>query len=484
MNERKPQMTREMPAGVTIGHYKIVRKLGEGGMGVVFVAEDTRLRRTVALKVLHGDVTHDSERRYRFLREGRLAAGLTHPCIATVFEVGEADEHLFIAMELVEGRHVGALLDESEHGYLKIFQALRITREVVRGLVKAHEAGIIHRDLKPENVMYGEDQVVKILDFGVAKRTDEASAEVTAHATKQGSLIGTPAYMSPEQAAGRALDARSDIFSVGVMLYEMLTGKRPFQGETWQEIIISIARDPLVPASVHRPELPATIDRVLGLCLEKKADDRFPSARALLDELEGLLLDAAPGQNASDAVDVITRVVAGSRGTTAANSASRTEATRTSAGAAKTELALATDPTAPPASSAEAEPEKASPSKLPLLAFGSAVLAGLVSYFVLSKGSATSTDAAGASSTANATTMPTTTASSAGAGSASVSSPASTAPAQPTASVSASVSPSATAASIRLPTGTPTGKLPPSSPAPATPTAGTKPSKTNPVLGF
>ncbi|MBM4376539.1 MAG: serine/threonine protein kinase [Deltaproteobacteria bacterium] len=295
----------QLGPGARLGHYAVGRKLGEGGMGVVFVAEDTRLRRTVALKILP-EVSSDSERRYRFLREGRLAAGLTHPCIATVYEVGEVDERVFIAMELVEGRSVGRLLKESPEHRLRPFAALRIAREVARGLVKAHEAGIIHRDLKPDNVMYGEDQVVKILDFGVAKRTEDPQSEVvTAHATKQGSLIGTPDYMSPEQAAGRAVDARSDIFSLGVMLYEMLTGVRPFQGETWQEIIISVARDPLVPPSEHRPDLSATLDALLLRCLAKRPDERFPSARALLEQLEVLLLDTAVCENLSDAVAAI-----------------------------------------------------------------------------------------------------------------------------------------------------------------------------------
>lgn len=307
MSQATTDSDRALAPGARLGHYAVGRKLGEGGMGVVFVAQDTRLRRTVALKVLHADVSSDSDKRYRFLREGRLAAGLTHPCIATVYEVGEADGRVFIAMELVEGRSVGNLLEESAEHRLRPFVALRIAREVVRGLVKAHEAGIVHRDLKPDNVMYGEDQVVKILDFGIAKRTDDAQSDVvTAHATKQGSLIGTPAYMSPEQAAGRAVDARSDIFSLGVMLYEMLVGVRPFQGETWQEIIISVARDPLLPPSKHRPELGPTLDALLVRCLEKRPDDRFPSARALLEQLEVLLLDNAAGENLSDAVTAIT----------------------------------------------------------------------------------------------------------------------------------------------------------------------------------
>jgi serine/threonine-protein kinase len=306
-SESQPASDESQP-GALVAHYRIRRKLGEGGMGIVYVADDTKLRRTVALKVLHGDVAEDSERRKRFVREGRLAAGLTHPCLATVYEVGEADGRVFIAMELIEGRSLGAMIREG--GALPLFQGLRIAREVVRGLVKAHESGIIHRDLKPENVMVGEDQIVKILDFGVAKRTDDQSNDVTDLKTKQGSLIGTPAYMSPEQAAGKAVDARSDIFSVGVMLYEMLTGKRPFYGDTWQETIISVARDPLVSPSSLRPDIPDPVEHAIRRCLEKKADDRYPSCRALLDDLDRLLLDSAAGQPISDALAVVTRVAA------------------------------------------------------------------------------------------------------------------------------------------------------------------------------
>ncbi|MBM4359376.1 MAG: serine/threonine protein kinase [Deltaproteobacteria bacterium] len=471
MSVPPPPPNREIPAGTLVGPYKVLRKLGEGGMGIVFVAEDTRLHRTVALKVLHGNAGEDSERRYRFLREGRLAAGLTHPCIATVYEVGESGDRLYIAMELVVGRSVGALLKEREQ--LPIFQALRIAREVVRGLVKAHEAGIVHRDLKPENVMYGEDQVVKILDFGVAKRADDASANVTAHETKAGSLIGTPAYMSPEQAAGRAVDARSDIFSVGVMLYEMLVGTRPFEGETWQEVIISVARDPLVPASTRRPDFPPSIDALLARCLEKKADVRIQSARALLDELEALLLEAASHHPTSEVADLITLVTSGTR---SLDDVSRSHAT-SSAGIVRDGLASQHGTT-----SGKRRP----PWLVPIISLATAGLVVGIALLVVPSLKNETEGVAPTASPATTTTLPTGTSVTASAtGAPSSPSPTLTA-AEPLASASASTlaasnptPPSAVATTARpLPAAPP----PPPSPAPPPPTA--KPTKQNPVLGF
>jgi serine/threonine protein kinase len=281
--------------GQRIAHYRIVSRLGSGGMGVVYRADDTKLRRTVALKVLHPEVADKPDRRKRFLREGRLAGVLTHPCIATVYDVGEDDDRIYIAMELVEGELLGQKL---KRGALPFEEAIRITREIARGLTKAHEAGVIHRDLKPDNIMIGPDGIVKILDFGVAKPTDTLSQEFTEIKTQHGSLVGTPAYMSPEQASGKTVDARSDIFSVGVLLYEMLAGKRPFSGDTWQEIIISINRDSVEPIAQLRSDVPPDVDHVLSRCLAKSALERYRRCRELVEDL-GLLLSGsstmAPG---------------------------------------------------------------------------------------------------------------------------------------------------------------------------------------------
>ncbi len=476
MSESSPLSTRELPAGTLMGHYTLGRKLGEGGMGMVYVAQDTRLGRTVALKVLHANISSDPDRRYRFLREGRLAAGLTHPCIAAVYEVGEADERLFIAMELVEGRSVGALLEESGGAGLRLFQALRITREVVRGLVKAHESGIVHRDLKPENVMYGEDQVVKILDFGVAKRTEEASSEVTLHATKDGSIVGTPAYMSPEQAAGRTVDARSDIFSIGVMLYEMVTGQRPFQGETWQEIIIAIARDPLKPASSLRKDLPPAVDVLLSRCLEKKADARYPNTRALLDDLEQALLGAASGQQVSEAVDALTRVFEKQRSSTFPPMSEGESAPRS---VANTEVAVMAE--------FAAEASSASPNRwrLPLLAVGSAVVASLVAFAVMrSPPEREATPALLPPASTVATGSPTVAviASTVATGSPTVAAIADSAPSfSPSAQAAARTNVPSSRSSATVPSQVPRAK---SEPVNSDTRAVPKTNKTNPVLGF
>jgi serine/threonine-protein kinase len=277
----------ELAPGESVGHYKLVSRIGEGGMGVVYEAEDQRLRRTVALKLLHPKVAEDPKRRRRFLREGKLAAQLAHPCIAAVYEVGEKDDRLFIAMELVRGRLLSALV--SRDGRLGLAEALRIVREAARGLGKAHEIGVIHRDLKPDNLMIGEDGIVKILDFGVAKALEGSQVDFTDVRTHVGSLVGTPAYMSPEQAAGKDTDARSDIFSLGAVLYELLTGHKPFRGDTWQETIIAINRDTPARVTELRPELPAEVDRIVGRCMAKKPAGRYPSCRALVRDLDALL---------------------------------------------------------------------------------------------------------------------------------------------------------------------------------------------------
>ncbi|AKT41844.1 serine/threonine-protein kinase [Chondromyces crocatus] len=290
MNTASASERSSLIEGSTIADYLLVARLGEGGMGVVFKAEDTKLRRMVALKLLHPNVAQDPEKRRRFLREGRLAAHLTHPCIAAVYQVGEADGRIFIAMELCEGKSLKHVL--SEQPILPYTEALHLFREITRGLRKAHEAGIIHRDLKPDNVMVEGDGIVKILDFGVAKPTEDIDANFTDLRTQHGAMVGTPAYMSPEQATGKNVDARSDIFSLGVVLYELLSGRRPFLGETWQDIIIAISRDPMVPVSSLRPDLPREVDAVLERCLTKRPEDRYASCRELLADVDRLQASA------------------------------------------------------------------------------------------------------------------------------------------------------------------------------------------------
>lgn len=292
-----------------IAHYEIQTRIGEGGMGVVYRATDTKLRRSVALKVLHPSVAEDEDRRRRFIREGRLVAHLTHPNIATVYDVGESDGRVFIAMELVEGEPLTSMIKPGRH--VAVLEALRIVHEVARGLAKAHENGVIHRDLKPDNIMVGADGIVKILDFGVAKRLDNFKIDFTDIKTQHGSLVGTPAYMSPEQAAGKKeVDQRSDVFSVGVVLFELLTGKRPFDGETWQETIIAINRDEPPMISSLRSDVPAALDQLVDACLAKEPDSRYGSCRELLEDVESVLMTLSTGTFPPGASGILARASA------------------------------------------------------------------------------------------------------------------------------------------------------------------------------
>jgi len=273
--------------GKRLGRYRIVAKIGQGGMGVVFEATDEKLRRPVALKVLGDGVVADADRRRRFLREARIAASLTHPNIAAVHDVGETEEgYIYIAMELVSG---SSLRQRLERGPMDTATALRVARALTRALVKAHGLGIVHRDLKPDNVMVSEELEVKVLDFGLAKPLALADGpDGLSLVTEAGQLLGTPGYMSPEQAAGRAVDGRTDIFAIGVVLYEMVTRVRPFTGTLPMEIVIATARDEPVAPSAIVVGLRADLERVILRCLEKNADARYGNAAELMRALDGL----------------------------------------------------------------------------------------------------------------------------------------------------------------------------------------------------
>jgi serine/threonine-protein kinase len=279
--------------GDTLGRFRVLSELGRGGMGVVYAAEDRTLGREVALKVLP---TSDDERRRRFLREARSAAALAHANIATIYDVGEVEGRVFIAMELVRGRTLRAALDEQK-GPLPLAEALRLAREIARALAQAHGRGVVHRDLKPENVMIAEDGQCKLLDFGLAKQdsvhrqaepgqSPNAASVGGAVTTEEGRILGTPSYMSPEQAKGRPVDARSDVFSFGVMLYELCTGARPFAGGNAIEIFIALDRDEPVPPSRRNEDVPGPVERVIVRCLRKDPAARYADAGALLRDLE------------------------------------------------------------------------------------------------------------------------------------------------------------------------------------------------------
>jgi serine/threonine-protein kinase len=282
-----------------LGHFRIVGKLGQGGMGIVYRAHDERLRRTVALKVLPEAFARDEERRKRFLREARSAAALTHANIATVYDVAEDGGRVFIVMEIVEGE---GLRDRIARGRVPPREAMRIARGIARGLMRAHAGGIVHRDLKPDNVRLDAEGEPKILDFGLAALRDTGAplgktalgtAETESVGTLEGRILGTPQYMSPEQARGDAVDARSDLFSLGVVLYEMCSGRRPFAGRSSAEVLAAILRDEPSPLRELAPEIPAELAGVVERCMAKSPADRFRDARELLDALEAIPADRA-----------------------------------------------------------------------------------------------------------------------------------------------------------------------------------------------
>jgi len=292
--------------GRTLSHFKILGRIGKGGMGVVYKALDENLRRIVALKVLPGDLVADEERRARFLNEARAAAAVTHPNIATVYEAGEAEGVVFIAMEYVDGLTLRHYLEARP---LPVAEALRIAIQIADGLDRAHRSNIVHRDLKPENVIIGEGGRAKILDFGLAKfRAAQTEAitlppgvapEIAPEAlTREGQIWGTPMYMSPEQARGEAVDGRSDLFSLGVILYEMITGRQPFQGRTEVDTISAVLRDHPAPIVRLNPLVAPAAVRAIERFLEKNPSHRFDSAADLKAALEASL------QSAGGAVDV------------------------------------------------------------------------------------------------------------------------------------------------------------------------------------
>ncbi|MGH9843603.1 MAG: protein kinase domain-containing protein [Blastocatellia bacterium] len=288
----------ESPVGRSIGPYYVVSILGRGGMGEVYQAEDTRLERKVAIKVLPAAFTQKPERVRRFEREAKAASALNHPNILTIYEVGEASTEdgaaHYIVSEFVEGDTVRALI---ERGRLGINESITIAYQVAGALGVAHRAGIIHRDIKPENVMVRPDGLVKVLDFGLAKLTErpavtpEADSQAEALArlsTEPGVVMGTVSYMSPEQARGQKVDHRTDIFSLGVMLYEMIAGRRPFDGATTSDVIAALLTAEPPPLRQYWAEAPAELERITEKCLAKDREARYQSAKELIAELKTL----------------------------------------------------------------------------------------------------------------------------------------------------------------------------------------------------
>ena len=275
-----------MNAGTRLGPYEILAPLGAGGMGEVYKARDTRLDRLVALKLLPSDVATDPDRLARFEREARAASALSHPAIVTIYDIGSTEAQPWISMELVAGKTLRQLL---EGGPLPLRRALTIAAQIAEGLAKAHEAGIVHRDLKPENVMVSDDGFAKILDFGLARLNDrEAVPEAAtrlAGDTRPGTVLGTLAYMSPEQASGAVVDFRTDQFSFGAVLYEMLTGRRAFDGASSMATLSAILRDDPTPLGQFDASIPTPVRWIVERTLEKPPGDRYGSTRDLARDL-------------------------------------------------------------------------------------------------------------------------------------------------------------------------------------------------------
>ncbi|UCE02998.1 MAG: protein kinase, partial [Candidatus Latescibacterota bacterium] len=294
--------------GKTLSHFRILEKIGKGGMGVVYRAEDIRLGRVVAIKVLPPHLVEDENRRARFVTEARTTAAVTHPNIATIYEIDEVDGTIFIAMEYFEGE----TLRDRIHGQgLPVKEAVDHAAEIAEGLAAAHQANIVHRDLKPENIMITKDGHPKILDFGLARLLEEPQSgdagdtlvtpPSTALTEKQ-SILGTPTYMSPEQARGRDLDFRSDIFSFGSTFYEMLTGRAPFQAASSADTISDLLNNQPVPVASINPDVPSEVQWILDKCLEKSAEERYQDTRDLVVDLRHLVRDSLSTSRPSGAI--------------------------------------------------------------------------------------------------------------------------------------------------------------------------------------
>jgi Tol biopolymer transport system component/predicted Ser/Thr protein kinase len=290
--------------GQMLAHYRLEEQIGAGGMGVVYVAEDTRLGRRIALKVLPAAMAGDPARRARFEREARAIAALNHPNIVTLHSVEESDGVTFLTMELIDGRRLGEVIPREGLALPKIVE---YSLAIADALVAAHEQGVIHRDLKPDNIMVTGSGRLKVLDFGLAKMREPAPAAPdtalpTASVTEEGKILGTVAYMSPEQAEGKALDHRSDIFSFGVVLYEMATGRRPFQGDTAISTLSAILRDTPVPPNQINTSLPLHLARIVRRCLEKEPERRYQSTKDLRNDLREVKEDSESGARSAETV--------------------------------------------------------------------------------------------------------------------------------------------------------------------------------------
>jgi eukaryotic-like serine/threonine-protein kinase len=294
--------------GKSLSHYRIISLVGKGGMGEVYRAEDTRLRREVAIKVLSADFGEDADRLRRFEQEARVASATNHPNIITIHEIGEAEGAHYIVTEYVAGETLRQRLTRSPQQKMEPEEAVEVTVQIAAALTAAHDAGITHRDIKPENVMVRPDGLVKVLDFGLAKLTerpttapvaDSQAEEIAQLSTEPGMVMGTLSYMSPEQARGQKVDQRTDIFSLGVVLYEMVAGRRPFEGATTNDVVAALLTAEPPPLGLHSAETPAELERITDKCLAKDREYRYQSAKELIAELKMLSSGSQAGERAA-----------------------------------------------------------------------------------------------------------------------------------------------------------------------------------------
>ncbi len=274
--------------GSSISHYKILSKLGEGGMGVVYKAIDAKLNRSVALKFLATHLLGENEEKTRFIREAQAAAALDHPNICTVHEIDEIDGQTFIAMACVEGQSVKQKIAARP---LKLDEALEIAIQTAQGLKAAHQKGIVHRDVKPANLMLTEEGQVKIMDFGLAQLAERSRL------TKTATILGTPAYMSPEQAQKSATDRRTDIWSLGVVVYEMVTGQLPFEREREQAVLYAISSQEPEPITALRAGLPMELEWIVSKALAKDREERYQHVEEMIVDLKSLSKKLAEGKS-------------------------------------------------------------------------------------------------------------------------------------------------------------------------------------------
>ena len=279
-------------AGTRLGRYEIRSKLGEGGMGEVYLALDTELNRTVAIKTLPDELASNEQRLRRFIQEAQAASALNHPHILTIHEIGNAANTRFMATEFIDG---DTLTQWIRRGSQKLNEILEIAIQTTSALAAAHAAGIIHRDIKPENIMVRRDGYVKVVDFGLAKLSASSFTASDSDAptramvnTREGVVMGTARYMSPEQAKGIDLDARTDLWSLGVVLYEMITGRGPFAGDTSADLISVILQKDPVPLTRYTPDAPSELERIVTKALTKDREERYQTAKDLLIDLRTL----------------------------------------------------------------------------------------------------------------------------------------------------------------------------------------------------